>query len=106
MAKTDPARSVESMEVGQFRLGGRERRHLYRLVGWATDLHRRLQLRLYAGKEDRARAARTLEALTWALDRLGYPPARYDEVLRDYAPARVRERRRTRAGKPDEESGQ
>jgi len=77
------------VEVGRFRLGGRERRHLYRLVRWATDLREHLQLRLYISKEDRARAARTLEALTWALDRLGYPPSRHEEVLRDYAPPRV-----------------
>lgn len=95
MPKTAPSQTTKSalVEPAPFRLGTRERRLIHLLVEVASGCRKRLGLREYRDRGERAMTALTLEGVTWALDKLGYPPARYEEVLREYAPVEARERR-------------
>lgn len=73
----------------------RNGRKLYTLV--------RMVLDRTSGRHETGWVGWELEALSWALERLGYPPSRYDEVLVKYAPSKVRERRRARDVKVQKE---
>lgn len=101
MPKTAPSQTPKPalVEPASFRLGTRERRLIHLLVEVASGCRKRLGLREYRDRGERVMTALTLEGVTWALDKLGYPPARYDEVLREYAPVEVRERHQARGEK-------
>lgn len=73
------------------------RRKVYALVQEVQRLQVYLQRHYYPDAVTRRQRSAVLSGLSWALDCLGYPPSRYDEVLREYAPVRVRERRRGKA---------
>jgi hypothetical protein len=74
------------------------RRKVYALVQEVRHLQLYLQHHHYPDAAVRRQRSAVLNGLSWVLDQVGFPPARYDEVLRDYAPVKVRERRtRTRA---------
>lgn len=67
----------------------RDSRKLFTLV-------RMVQSRLNRGQHETGPVAFEIQALTWALESLGYPPSRYAEVINECAPAKVKDKRRSR----------
>lgn len=76
-----------------------ERRKVYALVQEVRHLQLYLQHHHYPDAQTRRQRSAVLNGLSWALDRLGYPPTRYEEVVREYAPAGIKERRKVQRAK-------
>lgn len=62
----------------------RERWKIRRLVLMVLDRRRLLAVK----HPDRQQIATDMQAIGWALEQIGYPPSRYDEVLQRFAPPR------------------
>lgn len=61
--------------------GSRSQGHLKFLVGLVLELRRALSSGTREIRPNDDEMRRIMQAVTWALDRLGYSPSRYDEIL-------------------------